>query len=806
MFKNYLKTLWRNMLKNKLHSAINIIGLSVAFTCSILLITMVYREFSYDKFHENKDKIYKVYSFSNSPQGQELGPSMSYPLANTLLSEGIGIEKTTRIKFRGQEIRYKGKELEQSTYLIDDDFFSIFSFKVLKGNSQHPLSEIGNVVLSEKTAINLFGSDDPIGKAIDVKIGGIWNTLIVSAVLEDAPENSSIKYSVLARTELDPDYAILKDNWNFQHHTVFVKLGNGATQQSVEKQLRSFVTKYPITDSEYLKRKGYIPDENGAYAGLKLLPFNELHFNTELSQGDSVSKAFLYILLLVAAVIILIACFNFINLNLGLSFTRTKEIGIRKCLGAGKQQIWVQIWGESFITVLVSMLIGVLVTSVLMKGFNKYLEASYDPSLLYQPEIILYLLLILLGVSFIASGYPSFVMGKLKTVEILKGKISVKKPGLFRSSLIVIQFVIAIVLICTTIIIYQQFRHLRSAPLGYNTSALISVPIKKDEKGKEIVSRMRTLLASNPTVVSVSGSTVNFGVGQDGNTSRMGHGFEYKGKSISTDFLQADYDILKTLGIPLKAGRDFSAEYVADTINTVIVTESMAKQFPEKDVVGISFYADSSRPQWTVVGVIPDFHLYSMHEESAPLTISMNSNPAISYLLVRVNTNNPAAAMELIKSTYAVVAPGIEFKGSFVEENIERWYKNESRLSQMFSIASLVAIILSCMGLFGMASIITRQRVKEIGVRKVLGATVSGITALVTREFIWPVAIALLIATPLAWWALGQWLQDFVYRIHIHWWVFILAGGLSILIAVLTVSFQAIKAATANPVKSLRTE
>lgn len=434
------------------------------------------------------------------------------------------------------------------------------------------------------------------------------------------------------------------------------------------------------------------------------------------------------------------------------------------------------------------------------------METKFEPALLFQPAIILALVLILLVVSFIASGYPSFIMGRLKTVEILKGKILVKKPGFFRNALIVIQFVIAIVLICTTIIIYQQFSYLRSAPLGYNTSALISVPIKKDEKGKEIVSRMRTMLASNPSVVSVSGSTVNFGVGQDGNTSRMGHGFGYKDKSISTDFLQADYDILKTLDIPLKAGRDFSTEFVADTFNTVIVTESMAKQFPEKDVVGISFYADSSQPRWTIVGVIPDFHLYSMHQESAPLTIAMNNSPAISYVLIRVNTQNPAATMDLIKSTYVIAAPGAEFKGSFVEENIERWYKNESRLSQMFSIASLVAIILSCMGLFGMASIIIRQRVKEIGVRKVLGATVSGITAMVTREFIWPVAIALIIATPLAWWALSKWLQDFIYRISIEWWVFVLAGGLSILIAILTVSYQAIKAAVANPVTSLRTE
>ena len=441
-----------------------------------------------------------------------------------------------------------------------------------------------------------------------------------------------------------------------------------------------------------------------------------------------------------------------------------------------------------------------------MNGFNKLMQAKFDTSLLYQPAIVFCLICMLLFVSLLASGYPSYIMGKLKTVEILKGKISVKKPGIFRNALIVAQFAIAIVLICTTVIIYQQFQHLRKSPLGYTTSSLISIPLKKYEKGKEIVGKLRTMLASQPSITSVSGSDVNLGVGQDGSTSKTTYGFDYNGKSISTNFMAADYDILKTLNIRLKDGRDFLTEYAADTTNSVIITESMAKELTDKNATGLSFYADSSRPKWNVVGVIPDFHLYSMHEKNEPLTICMNSNPFISYALIRVNTQNLTATLDLIKKTYAQVEPGEEFKGSYVDENIERWYTNERRLSTMFSIASTVAIILSCMGLFGMAFIIVRQRVKEIGVRKVLGASVSGIAALITKEFIRPVFIALLIATPIAWWAMHKWLQDFVYRINIQWWVFILAGTIAVLIAILTVSFQAIKAAVANPVKSLRTE
>lgn len=794
------------MQKNKLHTAINVIGMSVAFTCSILLIVMVYNEFSFDKFHENKSRLYKLYTFGNTPEGLDLSGSMAYPAASTAKTEGIGIEKSTRIRNRGGEVRYKDKNLDQSTLLVDDDFFTMFSFPVIKGVKVNPLSSTSSIVLSEKAAGNLFGNEDPIGKNVEVKIGGQWIALSVSAVLQDPPQNSSIRFSALARTEIDPSYAESKNDWNSQHHAVYVQLSANTTQAQVEKQLRNFTKKYNPTDVEFLKKKGYRQDANGDYTGMRILPISELHFSTALGTGNSVSKSLLYILLLVAFVIILIACFNFVNLNIGLSFTRTKEIGIRKCLGAGKRQIWLQVWGESFITVLASMIVAIAASFVLLSSFNKLMQSKFDVGLLGQPSIIFYLLLMLLSVSFIASGYPSYIMGKLKTVEILKGKISLKRPGIFRNALIVAQFVIAIVLICTTAVIYQQFQHLRNAPLGYTTESLVSIPIKKYEKGKEIVSKLRTILSSQSSVISITGSDVNLGMGSDNSTSRTSFGFDYNGKSVGTDFMSADYDILKTLNISLKEGRDFSTAYVADTNTSVIVTESMAKQLGDKDVVGLSFYADSSRPKWTVVGIIPDFHLYDMYEKNEPLTISLNSTSFVNYALIRVNTQNPNATMDILKNAFAQVQPGEEFKGSYVTENIDRWYSNEKRLSTMFSIAAMVAIILSCMGLFGMAFIIIRQRVKEIGVRKVLGASVSGIATLVTKEFIRPVVIALLIATPIAWWAMNKWLQEFSYRINIQWWIFIVAGVTAILIAILTISFHAVKAALANPVKSLRTE
>jgi putative ABC transport system permease protein len=806
MLRNYFKTLLRNMQKHTLHTVINVAGMAVAFTCTILLILLVYFQFSFDAFHVNKHRLYQVYHSATGPQGVEVGGSMAYPAAPTFKAEGIGIEKATRYKYAGRGVRYRDKELELQTRLVDTDFLSMFSFPVRSGNKANPLADLGSVVLSEYAAEKIFGHEDPIGKSIRANVNGEWKVLVVSAVTEDFPKNSTLNFDLLVRTEISADYIDSKDRWDNQNHSVYVQLAPGATQQQVEKQLQQIADKYNPADTAFLKNKGYMPDKNGKLYSMQLLPMKEVHFNAAISGGNTVSKSFLYVLLLVAFVIVVIACFNFINLNIGLAFTRTKEMGIRKCLGAGKRQVWLQIWGESFF-ILVAMIIGAFATILIVQYLTKTSQVGVTTSLLYQPTVIAILIAILFAVSFVASGYPSFIMGKLKTVEILKGKISLKKPGVFRNALIVVQFVIACVLIAATIVIYQQFQYLRNAPLGYTTASLISIPIHDQGAGKNIVSQMRTRLSSQSSIISVSGTSVNMGVGKDGSTSKSTSGFDFNGRPITTNWLVSDYDILKTLDIKPKGGRDFTTSYVSDSNYAVIVSESMAKQLSDdKNVVGLQFNMDSTGPKWNVIGVIPDFHLYSMREKAEPLTISMAADGQLSYVLVRVATQNPRATMDLVKRVYAQVEPGVEFKGTYVDENIERWYESERVLSRMFSIAALVAIVLSCMGLFGIAFIVIRQRVKEIGVRKVLGASVGSVAILVTKEFIKPVLVAIIIALPIAWWATNKWLEGFEYRISVQWTLFFVAAFIAVFIAVATVSVQAIKAAVANPVKSLRTE
>lgn len=808
MLRNYLLTAWRNLGKNKLTASINVLGLSVAFTCCILLFLMVRREFSYDGFHTNADKLYKVYSLSLKTDGDVRSSSMAYPAAPTFKAEAPGIVKSTPILWGGSGIRYHNKEIAKSISLVSPDFFSMFSFPVVAGNSNQPLGSLNDVVINETVATALFGKTSPIGKAVQVKLGNEWKELTVSAVLKNAPDNSTLQYQVLARIEINNDYPASKNNWNFQHHSVYVQLAPQATQQQVENQLRNILKSHHLADEEGLTEHGYRKDAKEDSYSFRLAALNTLHFDEELGTSNSLSKTYLYTLMLIAIVVLVIACFNFINLNVARSLTRAKEVGVRKTIGAGKPQIFLQLWIESFLLCVIAVIISITLSLLLLTPFNNLFTEKLTINSLLQPLPVLVILGGIILVSFLAGGYPAAIVSRFNAVEVLKGKFAVKRSSGIRNSLIVFQFVMSSLLICSTLVIYSQFSHLRNAPLGYEQETVISIPVKNEENAGSYLRRLRMELASNPEVTSVSASTINLGIGQDGGQAAYFSSFSYKGKAIMTGELSVDYDYIKTTGIRLLAGREFSTAFPSDTsaaINSVIVTESMAKQLSDKDVIGLTFHSDSTKPQWRVVGVIPDFHLYSMHEKVRPLTLHMGSNE-YGYLLVKVKTANPRKTLSTIQDTFKKIEPDNTYEASFLSENTLRWYKKEQRLSNIFCTAAVVAIILSCLGLFAIVSLVMEQRRKEIGVRKVLGASISVITSLLSKEFLLLVLIAFMIAVPIGWYFLHQWLENFQYHIHLHWWIFMLAGFIMLLITVITISIQTMKAAMVNPVQSLRSE
>jgi putative ABC transport system permease protein len=807
MFKNYFKTAVRNLMQHKTYTGINIVGLAIAFVCSILLFLNAKFELSFDDFYKDKDLIFKMYRATNNvTNGKETGASMSYPVAPTLKSEIPEIKATSRYFWGSSSIEYKGKKVNIQTNLVDNDFFEIFSLAVIKGNKSNPLADVGSVAISENAAKIIFNEEDPIGKLIKVKIDVEWKELMVGSVVSNSPKNSSVPYEVLINSQLAPGYIKNKDNWNNSHHDVYVKLKESGSRASVEDKCRLILRKYNATDSAYMKDAGYIKDEKGDYQALRLLPLSQFHFDRSVGSGKIISKTYVYTILLISFFILMIACFNFINLNIARSFTRAKEVGVRKSLGADKKQIFIQIWGESLLACIISLVVGVLVAIVLFPSFNKVFGARIRLDFFYQPTTILILIFSVIVVSLLAGGYPAFIVSKLNTVSVLKGTVSLKKPGIFRNSLIIFQFTMACFLMACTLIAYKQFEFMRAMPLGFNKEAVISLPLSNTQEGRATLTRFRNRLASNPAILSISGANMNIGLGKDGSRSKSTTGFVYKGKGISTNWMSVDYDFLKTLDIKLLKGRDFSTEYGTDSISGVLLTESAARQFGEKEALGLSFSTDTTKPDYSIVGVISDFHLYSPHSEMEPLTIDMSNNEPIRYIFFKTNSNSPLQTMALIETLYKEFEPGKDFEGSFLEENTDNWYKDEKQLSTLLAISSGIAIVLSCLGLFALALLMIQQRIKEIGVRKVLGASVFTINTLLVKEFLKLVVVAILIASPFAWWAMSKWLQDFPYRTTIHIGLFIGIGFTAVFISLLTVSFHTIRAAMSNPVKSLRTE
>jgi putative ABC transport system permease protein len=810
MLRSYFLTAIRNLLKNKLNASINVIGLAVAFTCSILLFLMVHYEFSFDRFQVKGDRLYQVYNLAHEEKGDEKIDAQPYPMVNAFKADVPGIVRATATLSAGSDISYNGKEVVQRITVVDSDFFRMFSFPVVAGNAANPLGSLNSVVISQTAAAAIFGKEDPVGKTIKLKISGAWSDLVVSAVLQDAPTNSTIQYAVLARIELMPDYARNKDNWFSRNHQVFVELAPGVPQSVAESGIRHRNKPTSANDDLEKKTQGYRKDANGEYISTRLAPFLSLHFDSALGGRNGSNETYLYTLLLIAVVVMVIACFNFVNLNVARSFTRAKEVGIRKTIGAGRRQIFIQLWAESFLLFGFALIIALVASALLIQPFNSLFTEKLRIGSLLQPGIITIVLLGMAVISFLAGGYPAALVARFKTVEVLKGKVSVKRSSMLRSGLITIQFIISGALICGTLVINRQFQHLRTAPLGLDQESVISIPVKRPENTRQYAQRMRLQLAAQPQVVGVTASSVNIGIGEDKGTSRSVIGFTYNGKGMSSVELVVDYDFFKVMGIKAISGRVFDRAFPSDTVSAsqnVVVTETMAKEFDVKDVAGLSMHSDTSSPGWNVIGVIPDFHLYTMNEKLRPITLMMaNSTDIMSYILVKVRTGNPRAAMQLVQTAFHEIEPDNTTAPSWVTENTARWYAKEERLSSIFFTASYIAILLSCLGLFAIVTLIVEQRRKEIGVRKVLGASISSVTGLLARDFVVLVLVAFLISAPISWYFLDKWLQNFVYRTTLSWWIFLLGGVATLLIAMLTVGIQTVRAALANPVRALRSE
>lgn len=805
MFRNYLKVALRTLWKHRSHTLINIVGLSVAFgTCVLLFLTAAF-ELSYDRFHANADQIFRLNFLAAERDGtSSRSGTMPYIISPTLKAEFPEIEGITRYFDRSTSIRRAEQTYTQNVRLVDADFLHMFSFPLLKGNPKTALNSLSDIVIGEKMATSVFGKEEPVGKPLELRMNGVWQTFTVTAVISEAPHNSTLTYDALVRSENSGEYALNKSRWDFGNHDVYVKLKAGTDPKTLQRRTQAFMEKYFAQEIKQQKEQGYPNNELGFQRSLLLIPMREVHYDTESMNGQAISRAYIYTLMLVGLFILAIACINFINLTIAQSLSRAREVGVRKSLGAQRGQLFGQIWGETLLLCMAALFIGLGLAYAVLPTFNRLFQSHLTIHNFLTPGTLLVTALGFLLISLVAGGYPSWFVTRFNAVEVLKGSVKVSRPGLLRNALIVTQFTIACLLIVCTMVIHQQITYLQQKPMGLDKDQVISVPVGNELNGTTVLRAMRDRLANQPTIAAVSGSGVNVGAGLDGNSSRMMFGFQYGKRDVTCDWLRIDTDYLRTMGVKLIQGRDFSPQYSTDSSSSVLITQSMAKALGETNPVGKYIKPDNKAYQ--IVGVVSDFNLYSLHQEARPITLQMQSNAPIQYVLVRVNPQNLVGAMETVKAAWKTIAPKQEFIGSFLDENTERWYRKEQRLATIFTSAAVIAILLSCMGLFSIALISIQQRTKEIGVRKVLGASVPSIISLLSKDFLKLVLIGIVIASPIAWWAMNKWLQDFAYKIDVEWWVFVLAGMLAVGIALVTVSLQSIRAALMNPVKSLRSE
>lgn len=803
MFKNYLKIAWRNLVKNKIFSVANIVGLTCAFAVSILLTMTALFELSFDQFHLNKDSAYQVYLTNQTPRGAETSTSNPVPLASALKEEVPGIKRTTRTLSEDALISFNDKDLDLDAEYVDAEFFNIFTFPVIAGNTSNPLPSKNAVSITEETATKMFGNTDVVGKVVQVQIGGEEHPFTIASILENTPPNSSIDFDIVIPFENHPEYESNKDVWNSQFHPVYLQLEDGMTPQQFEINSRAFANLHYKGSIESDKRDGASPDENGQYKQFHLLPVKDLHFATFKEGLVDTAHTFPYLILGVALVIIFIVCANFINMNIALSEKRLKEIGMRKTLGAVKKQLFFQFWMESLIVFLIAIGLGLLVSNLLIGPFKTLFVTKATFANVTRPGIIALFVISIFVITLIAGGYPALILSKLSTLRALKGKLDFGKNRL-RNGLIVLQFVIAIILISGTLVLHGQIEFLRNKDLGYNKEQVVSIPLNGRKDSYAVLELLRDELSQAPGVLSVSGSDSNLGLGKDGSITSSAMGFDYKGRGLITNALTVDYDYAKTLDIELLEGRMFDKKYSTDSLSLVI-NESMAKQFGEDDPLSIRINMDDS-VTYSVVGVIKDYYFQDVKRDVKPLTLFLNRNWDLYYAYVKIAPDNAAQSFDAIKAAWEKIEPQADFLGSFLDENVDRTFKREKTLATIITSGSILGIILSCLGLFAISMLVVAQRTKEIGVRKVVGASISSVALLLTKDFLKLVGLAFIIATPISWYFLNEWLQDYASHVSLSPLFFVAAGLTATLIAFITVGSRTVKAASANPVKSLRDE
>ena len=795
MFKNYFKIAWRNLSRNKLYSIINITGLSIGIACCILIFLFVQRELSYDKYNVNANRIYRLTEILHMPKEDNARAVTSPPMAPALRANFPEVEKAVRINSSSRTLS-KGEKTFPDTRIIyaDSEFFDIFTFPAIYGNTKHAITEPYSIVLTESTAKKYFGDAQPVGKTMQLSD---TISLTVTAVIKDVPENSHFTFDCIlsSATMYKMSPMEMKDTWFFNNFYTYLLLAENHDAKSLEAKITSYIGKEM---TEKIKETGLSYD-------LKLQPLTDIHLKSNLNSETTTNGdiTYVYIFSAAALLILLIACCNFINLSTAKSINRAKEIGLRKVIGAQRFQLTMQFLGESILFAIISLVFSVIMVIASLPFYNQFASQTFSLSALLSPALILVYLVIIISIGLLAGIYPAFLMSSFKPVSILKGQLKHEWKDIFlRKGLVVFQFTMAIVLIVGTALIFQQLRFMQNKKLGLNKEQVVEFDLSRADAPKQ-----QTLLAEiqkTPGVenASLTDFTFKYGISS---IAVIPEGFADNEVS-SQPVISIDENFLKTFDIPLAAGRDFSKDFATDPSQGFMVNETAVKEFGWKEnklAIGKNINWDGKKGK--VVGVVKDFNFNSLRKQIKPLILHIEPD-FYGTIAVKLKPENIQTTIASIEQSWKQVTGNDSQGCTFMDDDFAKLYKTETTMQSVLSVFTVLSVFVACLGLFGLTAFTVRQRFREIGIRKVLGASVSNVINILSIDILKLVCISILIASPLAWFAMRRWLQDFAYHTTISWWTFVIAGLTAIIVAFLTISFQSLKAAIANPVKSLRTE
>jgi putative ABC transport system permease protein len=810
MFKNFLKVALRNLWKNKAFSAINIAGLSVGLAVCLLIVLYVKDELSYDKYNTQSENIYRVDADIYFNGTQFISAVSPAPLVPTLMKDYPQIVQYTRLRNFGDILVRKDNQNIQNhnSVFADSTFFQVFSIPMIKGNRLTALNEPNSIVIDETTARKYFNSTDVVGKTLYVDNSVNCK---ITGVIRDFPPQSHFHFSFIR--PMHDTYHDDQGDWLSNNYPSFVLVRPGVTKASLQKAVDATINNYLVKQlDQVLHMNANDLKHSSNHFIYPVMPLTDIHLHSNKSYEFEANGniTYVYIFSIIAIFILLIACVNFMNLSTARSANRAKEVGIRKVAGSLRSNLITQFLTESVLTSFFSLVIAIGIAALLLPLFNQLAGKQMSVWTLFSTWLLPVLVALIIVVGCIAGSYPAFYLSSFQPVQVLKGNIAKGfKSSWLRSGLVVFQFFISISLIIGTIVIYNQLTYIRSREIGYNRDQVLVI-----NNTYALDKNIKTFRQDMLKISGVQGAAIAGNLPVETSYSQNGWfkdpTLDAKQVIILTDF-NADQNYIPTLGMKMVSGRNFSTDFPTDS-SAVIINETAAKLIGFKNPLTETLYRPSgyasnggfASKAFRIIGVVKDFNFNSMHDKVGPLIIELSEN--YGRIAMRINTKNIPALISEVEKKWNSMGPGQPFSYTFLDADFNKIYNAEQRTGKLFITFAIFAIFIACLGLFGLVTYAAEQRIKEIGVRKVLGASVGEIVAMISKDFIKLVLIAFVIAFPVAWLMMNKWLQSFAYRINISWWVFALAGSLTIVIALITVSFQAIKAAMANPTNSLRSE